>query len=420
MLTPYRQLLARPGALAFALAGLLSRFPTSMLNLSVILLIEGTYGSWEMSGRVAAIGIIAWAAQSVPTARLVDRVGQRKAMWPLTLISVSGAAIVLVTALSRGPEPLLWLGVVLASLSGPLGSLTRARWSYLLKSDDEIHTAFSLEGALDETLFVLGPTLVTLLATLVHPAAGLILAVAALLVGMSLLLAQTATEPPARGADGTAGLGLKVPAAVAAVSLLTVGVGVTFGTLDITTVAFAEDVGHPALGGLVLGIVSGGSFVGGLIYGARRWRTRLWARVVVVSLLFAAGFALVAQTTHLAVYAAVGFVAGATIAPLLASADTVVQRVVSQAQLTEGMAWVRIGMGAGVAFGAWIAGRGIDASGHQAGLEIATWAAASVALLGLATAWWIRRDTLPARPEPIEEETPPEEYVDGPPVPPGV
>ncbi|WNM27487.1 MFS transporter [Demequina capsici] len=420
MLTTYRRLLAHPGALAFALAGLLSRFPTSMFNLSVILLIEGTYGSWEMSGRVAAVGVIAWAVQSVPTARLVDRVGQRKAMWPLTLITVLGAAIITATALTRGPEALLWLGVILGSLSGPLGSLTRARWSYLLKTDDEIHTAFSLEGALDETLFVLGPTAVTLLATAVHPVAGLAVAVAGLLVGMSLLLSQTSTEPPARGPEGTSGLGLKVPGAVTAVSLLTVGVGFTFGTLDITTVAFAEEVGHAALGGLVLGIVSAGSFVGGLLYGARRWRTPLWGRVVVLSLLFALGFALVAQTTHLAVYAAVGFVAGLTIAPLLASADTVVQRVVAQAQLTEGMAWVRIGMGAGVAFGAWAAGRGIDASGHHAGLEVTLWAAASVALLALATAWWIRRDTLPARPSAEELETPPESHVDGPPVPPGV
>ncbi|MDN4472294.1 MFS transporter [Demequina zhanjiangensis] len=421
MLTPYRRLLARPGALAFTLAGLLSRFPTSMFNLAVILLIEGTYGSWEMSGRVAAIGVLAWAAQSVPTARWVDRVGQRKAMWPLTAITVLGAAIVLATALSRGPEPILWLGVVLGSMSGPLGSLTRARWSHMLRSnDDDVHTAFSLEGAMDEILFILGPTMVTVLATTVHPAAGLIVAVAGMVIGMTFLLAQTSTEPPARGTAGTSGLGLKVPAAVAAVAVLTIGVGVTFGAVDITTVAFAEEAGHPALGGLVLGVLSGGSFMGGLIYGARRWRTPLWARVVAVAVLFATGFALLGQMPSLGAYAAIGFFAGATVAPLLASADTVVQRVVSQEQLTEGMAWVRIGMGAGVALGAWVAGRGIDASGHTAGMTVTAWAAASVAVLALATAWWIRRDTLPARPVPIEEETPPEEYVDGPPVPPGV
>ncbi|WP_084125234.1 MFS transporter [Demequina sp. NBRC 110054] len=420
MLTTYRSLLAHPGALAFALAGLLSRFPTSMLNLSVILLIEGTYGSWEMSGRVAAVGVIAWAAQSVPTARWVDRVGQRKAMWPLTAISVVGAAIVLVTALMRGPEPILWIGVILASLSGPLGSLTRARWSHLLKTDDEIHSAFSLEGALDEILFILGPTLVTILATTVHPAAGILVAVTALLVGMTWLLSQTSTEPPARGAAGTTGLGLKVPAAVAAISVLTIGVGVTFGAVDITTVAFAEDVGYAAIGGLVLGVLSAGSFTGGLLYGARRWRTPLWARVVAVSVLFAIGFAALGQMPSLWAYAAIGFFAGATVAPLLASADTVVQRVVSQEQLTEGMAWVRIGMGAGVALGAWIAGRGIDVSGHTAGMDVMTWAAASVAVLALAVAWWIRRDTLPARPAAIEEEKAPDEYVDGPPLPPGV
>ncbi|WP_062205602.1 MFS transporter [Demequina salsinemoris] len=420
MLTTYRALLARPGALAFTLAGLLSRFPTSMLNLSVILLIEGTYGSWEMSGRVAAVGVIAWAAQSVPTARWVDRVGQRKAMWPLTGISVLGAVIVLVTALARGPEAILWIGVILGSMSGPLGSLTRARWSHVLETDDEIHSAFSMEGALDEILFILGPTLVTILATTVHPAAGMLVAIAGLLLGMTFLLSQTATEPPARGSEGASGLGLRIPGAVAAISVLTIGVGVTFGSVDITTVAFAEDAGRPALGGLVLGVLSGGSFVGGLLYGARRWTTPLWARVVAVSILFAIGFALLGQMPNLWAYAAIGFLAGATVAPLLASADTVVQRVVSQEQLTEGMAWVRIGMGAGVAFGAWIAGKGIDESGHTAGMTVTAWAAGSVAVLALAMAWWIRKDTLPTRPAAPEEETAPDEHVDGPPLPPQV
>lgn len=425
VLAPYRHILAHPGAKQFALAGLLSRFPISMFNLAVILLIEGTYGSWEMSGRVAAIGVIAWAAQSVPTARLVDRVGQRRAMWPLTGIVVTGATLTMATALSQGPEPLLWLGVVLGSLQGPLGSLTRARWSHLLagkdgSGDDDVHTAFSLEGVLDEVLFVLGPTVVTILATTVHPAASLILAIAGLIIGMTLLLAQTDTEPPARGSDGGTGLGLRVPAAVIAVGVLTAGVGATFGSLDITTVAFADESGYPALGGLIIGVISGGSFVGGLLYGARRWRTALWIRVVVIGVLFAAGFAIIAQMPTLLLYTAVGFVAGGTIAPMLASADTVVQRVVSQAQLTEGMAWVRIGMGAGVAFGAWAAGRGIDAEGHSAGQQITAWAAIAVATLALATAWWVRRDTLAARPRGGEQELPPEAHVDGPPLPPAL
>jgi MFS family permease len=392
----YRAILSRPGAANFAFAGLLARVPISTFNLSVILLVQIQYGQWEIAGRVAAVGVIVWALQTMPTARWIDRSGQRR-MIPLTVLFVIGAVIVAATAMTRGPEWLLWLGVALGSFTGPLGALTRARWSHILDNDDDIHTAFSLEGALDEVLFVAGPALITWLAYTVHPASGLLLATVGMTVGITLLLARTDTEPPPSRGTGATGLGLRVPAALVAVALSAVALGAMFGAFDISTVAFATEAGHEDWGGAVLGIISAGSFVGGLVYGSRRWRTPLWGRFVVTAVLLGIGFSILSFMPTLVAYTAVGFVAGMAIAPVLTSQDSVIQRLVKQSQLIEGMAWLRVGLGIGVAFGSWYAGRLIDAGGHRSGLWLVAGAAAGVAVIALGGAWWVRRDTLRAR-----------------------
>lgn len=382
MLSTYKAILTIPGAKAFAFAGLLSRLPISMFNISMILMVQIQYDSYELAGRVAAIGVFMWAAQTVPTARLTDRFGQAAVMWPLTVLHVIGAAMAIWTAMTHGPEWMLWISVVLASLSGPLGSLTRARWSHILKSDKDIHTAFALEGVLDEILFIGGPALATIMATAVWAPLGIIVSATAMVVGIAILLPQRATQPPTRKETGGTGLGIKIPPAIIAVTFIALGIGTIFGAFDISTVAFAEEQGHKGWAGVALGIVSAGSFVGGLFYGSRHWSMPLFKRTVVGTAALGMSFVAVSFSPNLIVFAIIGFFAGATIAPTLTNSDTVVQRVVKRDQITEGMAWVRIGMGVGVAIGAWVAGVLVERSGAHAGLF--TSAGAAIATLGIA------------------------------------
>ncbi len=413
MFSGYRDLLSRPGATAFALAGFVSRLVIPMFNISLILMIQIQYDSYAMAGRVAAIGVFVWAAQTVPTARLVDRIGQRAAMWPLVVLSVVGTAIAITTAMLRGPEPFLWLAVVLASLSGPVGSLTRARWSHILTTDDQIHTAFSLEGALDEVLFVGGPALATILTTSVHPAAGLIVASGSLVVGMSILLPQTSSEPPARKGTDSRGLGLRIPRAVIAVTLISTAMGLIFGAMDISVVAFADSLGRKSWAGAVLGVIALGSFLGSLAYGARRWEWPMWRRIVMASYVIAIGFSLLSFQNTLVTLAVVGFFAGCVIAPLFATADATIQQSVRQDQLTEGLAWSRIGIGVGVGVGAWLGGALIDGTGARAGLHFSGGAAILVALTATATIPWLRA----VRHRRVRVD---EVFVEGPHVPPSI
>ena len=46
MPTAYGRILRRPGALRFSAAGLLARFPMSMVGISTILAVQDLYGGW--------------------------------------------------------------------------------------------------------------------------------------------------------------------------------------------------------------------------------------------------------------------------------------------------------------------------------------------------------------------------------------
>lgn len=424
MLDTYRVILAKPGATAFAFGGLLARLPIAMFNISLILMVQIQYDSYEMAGRVAAIGILVWAAQTVPTARLTDRWGQRAVMWPLMVLHVGGVALAITTAMRTGPEYLLWIAAAIASLQGPLGALTRARWSHILDRDKDIHTAFALEGSLDEVLFIGGPAVATILATAVWAPLGLIVSTVGTLIGITVLLSQRRTEPPTRKQAGGISLGWSLPPAVIAAALITGGLGLVFGAFDISAVAFADEFGMKSLSGVLIGVLALGSLAGGLTYGSRHWATPLWKRTVLGSLAVAVGFSAISVSPNLWVFAVIGFFAGATIAPTITNVDTVVQRVVQRGQITEGMAWLRIGMGVGVAAGAWIAGYLVDTAGARSGLFVA--AGAGIVMLGIAllTAPLLKQGT--DRPDAAsEEDAPPpfgkgEDYVEQPPLSPHV
>lgn len=422
VLAPYRTILRHPGAKAFAFAGLLSRLPISMLNISFIMMVQIQYDSYEMAGRVAAIGITVWALQTVPTSRLVDRFGQRTIMLPLLGLHVIGVTLGIWTAMNYGAEWILWIAVVIASMTGPLGSLTRARWSNILETDEDIHTAFALEGVLDETLFIAGPALATILATTVWAPAGLVISAIGMIVGLTILLSQRATEPPARGKTGGRGLGLKVPSALIGAAFIALGLGTMFGAFDISAVGFAEEQGQKTLSGVLLGIVSAGSFVGGILYGSRHWKMALWKRTVWGTVALAIGFSLLTLSTGMVMFALIGFVAGAAIAPTLTNADTIVQRVVKRDQITEGMSWLRIGMGVGVAFGAWIAGYLVDNVGAHAGLYLSAGAATAMVGIALLASPVIERGTdrpgLPDAHSPALKDA--DEWVEQPPIPPNL
>ena len=89
MATSYNTILTCPGARSFSTAGLIARFPMSMVGISTILAVEGLYGSYTAAGLVSAANFVALAIGAPILARCVDRYGQSRVMLPATIVSAT-------------------------------------------------------------------------------------------------------------------------------------------------------------------------------------------------------------------------------------------------------------------------------------------------------------------------------------------
>ncbi len=372
----YRDILSIPGALRFSAAGLLARSGGAMMGLGIVLMVSALYGSYGLAGALAASNAVAWAGGTAVLSNLVDRYGQRRVMYPATVVSASMLAVVVVLAVLQLPAWTLFAPVILSGASaGAPGALVRARWNHVVTNPHQLHAAFSLESTLDEITFVVGPVAATALSTGVHPAAGLAAPVVLALVGAHLFYSQRSTEPPVppRQVVGQMHVSrrfvLLMPG-VASVVAVNVLIGALFGAIDLSVVAATTAWGVRPAAGTVLAVFSFASGVAGFAYGARTWHSPVPQRFVIgvlamflstVGLLFAASALMLAG---------VGILIGATIAPTLINGNTLVGRLVPRERLTEGLAWMGTGLGIGVAIGSSIAGPLIDAHGYAMGYAV--------------------------------------------------
>jgi len=401
MLQPYRDVLARPGALAFSSAGVLARLPMSMVGIAVVLAVSEIYGSYGLAGQITAVYVILHAICAPFLARLVDRHGQARVMRPaITVATVGMCGFVVAILVEAHPVWLFLAAVVTGASIGSVGALVRARWTHVLRDPRAIHTAYSLEAALDEFVFVVGPIVATLLATNVAPTAGLWVPTVAVLVGGLLLLAQRATEPPVvrRGPEGRGG-SILASGGMVVLTIVFAGIGSIFGANDVATVAFAEEKGAKSATGLVLAVFALGSMISGLGYGLRHWLSPLWLRfgIGVVGLGIGTSFFLL--VTSVPVLAAVMFVTGFSIAPTLVNGNALVQDLVPRERLTEGLTWVGTALGVGVSIGAAVAGAAIDRVGSHGGFLVVIGSAAVAVAAALVALPTLRAGPRPAVPE---------------------
>jgi MFS family permease len=384
---PYLEIFRFPGARGFSAAAALARSPMSMFGLGTILLVTAVTGRYAAAGTVAAVGSIGYAVCAPQLARLADRFGQRRVLRPLAAFFALSTAAFIGCAELRAPLWALLVSGTVAGASMPsAGSMVRARWSVLLGDSPRLHTAFALESVNDEIIFVVGPVVVTLLATEAFPAAGIAAATLLGVTGTLLLAAQRRTEPVSGGdvagrrqrrRDGPRVPGRGLAVLVPVYWLL----GIAFAAFDLSSVAFAAELGHKPLTGLILGTYAAGSAVGGLAYGSRTWRAPLARRFAITLCCTAAGMSTIwAQPGLLTLIPAV-FVSGLTISPTFIAGYSLVEQQAPPERRTEGMAWLSSSISVGVATGAAIAGHIIDQADARWGYIFAAGGAVTAAVV---------------------------------------
>jgi MFS family permease len=365
--SPYLEIFRIPGARRFSAACFVGRMPMAMVGLGVILVVSAATGKYAIAGAVSATGSLCYAFVAPQVGRLMDRFGQGRVLRPLIAAFAAGAVAFIVCAQLGAPLWTLFVtGAMFMSTLPSLGSVVRSRWSALLGDSPLLHTAFSFESVADELIFVTGPALVTILATQVLPVSGIAVAAVLAVTGTLLLAVQPGTEPPAvprRHQDGRA----ITTAGVPVLMVVFIGLGAMFGTMDVSTVAFAAEHHEKALAGLILGTYALGSATGGLWYGARHWRAPLHRRFLITLAGMVLGVAPLWALPSVPVLFGVIFFSGLAIAPTLIGGFSLIERKVPRGLLTEGMALLSTAIGVGLAVGPPVAGRLIDAYGAHWG-----------------------------------------------------
>ncbi|AGS71875.1 MFS transporter [Streptomyces collinus] len=352
----YAAVLRVPHARRTFAAALAARLSYGTVSLAVLLSVTRATGSYAVSGAVMSLFGAMTVFLMPLRASLVDRHGPRRAL-PV-MATVYGVLLCALAALTWRPGAPAAAVAGAAALAGacapPLGPTMRALWADLVPDRALLQRAYSLDGVAEELLYVSGPVLVGALVGFAPPACGILLS-ALLIVGgtCAFVMSPVMPGPRAAAAKGrrAGARGLLPPVAVA------LGVGLALSGVDLLAAAFAAERSYdPALVSWVLGALSAGSAVGGLVNGAVAWRaparTRLcWFAVGLGAVVAAAGLApgLWTLTGAMAL-------AGAFIAPALTTAYLLADESAAEGSRTQAGAWVNTAVNAGSAGGALVTG----------------------------------------------------------------
>src|SRR3954471_20976413 len=351
-----RAVLRTPGVARVFAASLLGRIPAGALGLLLILRVRELGGGYADGGAIAGAFSLGYATAAPLVGRLVDARGQTRilAAWAA---AVGAALRALALAAPRAPPPAppppgtpLAALLALAALAGgahpPLAACLRALWPDLLPEGGARHAAYALEAAALELSYVLGPLVIV--GALATRSAALALGTCVVLLAAGT--AAFATARPSRAWRPAVGVRRRAAGALASPGVRTlVGatalVGVSFGAIEVSAVAFAEHahargaVG-PLLAGWGLASMAGGAVA--IRRGAPRDRGR---RIVALLAALAASDALLVAARSPLALAALLVLAGLAVAPTFAVVYDVAADVAREGTVTEAFTWLQTGIG---------------------------------------------------------------------------
>ena len=385
-----RTVLSAPGVARVFLASMVGRIPAGALGLLLILRVRELGGGYADGGLVAGALSLGMGAAAPLVGRVVDARGQTRVL--AASATVCGAALAALALVPAGTPlgPLLALAAIAGAAHPPLGACLRALWPALLPDAPRRHAAFALESVALEVSYILGP--LVLVGAVATQSAGLALGVSVVLIGAGTV--AYAAAPASRTWRPVAGvnrglLGALASPGIRALLFAQASVGFSFGAIEVSVVAFAEDAGARGAIGPLLSVWGVASMAGGALAIRRGASADPVRRLVALMIALAAGDALLAAATGTAALGALLFVAGLAIAPVFAILYNLAGDVAHAGTVTEAFTWLATGLSVGLAAGSAAGGALAAAGGAGAGFLAA---AAAAALAGAIAA--VRRSDL--------------------------
>jgi MFS family permease len=332
-------------------ASLIGRLPIGITGLAILLFVQATLGSFAKGGAAAAFYMAGLAVAAPILGRVIDRYGPRGVLLAAAALFPS-ALLALVWAVERAGAPALLIAAAVGTTFPPITVCMRTYFRQRLADEQLLATAYSLESVLIELIFILGPLLVALFVAFATPATAVYFAAGCGTVGTLLFLRSAAVrswriEP--RGAPHLLGP-LGEPGFVPLIAVV-LCFSTAFGLLEIGATAYATERDSPALAGVLLGVMSVGSALGGLAYGSRSWRFALVPQFSLLLALMGTGLAMLSLPSHPLAFAAIGFFAGVVMAPVLIVQSMLVAKSVRPEHTAEAFTWSASALLAGVGLG---------------------------------------------------------------------
>ncbi len=338
----YADLFRVPGLRATLLASIAGRLPIGIATLAILLFLQSRSGSFAIAGAAAACYVLGLAAVAPLLGRMMDRLGPRPVLSASAI--VYPAALAALVGLVLGSAGLTWVAIA-ATIAGaafpPVTICMRALYPRLIADPALLQTAYSVDSAVVETMFIFGPALVAGFVALGAPVGAMVLAAVCATAGSAVFL----RSPGARSWVAHAGVGrrsllgpLGNPRLLAVFSA-NVLYAVAFGLYEMAVIAHAAHHGSPAAAGVVLALASFGSAFGVLFYGSRDWRLPLPRQFLAAVSLMAAGLLLLVPLENLFLFAAANVIAGAPMAAVIAVQSLLVSRLTPREMLAESFTW---------------------------------------------------------------------------------
>ena len=382
----YRQLFSVPHVAPAVLASVLGRIPMSITGLAILLFVQSKSGSFALAGGVSALYVLGLAVLAPLLGRLIDRVGPKRVL--SASAAIYPAALIALVLLVYRSAPSYWIAVCAAVAGAAMPPITvcmRALYPQLLQEDRLLQAAYSLDSALIEMIFILGPNLVAAFVA-IHYTQGALLfaAVCAPLGSLVFLNSQAIRRWTLHAVDPQRSLlGPLQDTRLLVLFTATFLYAAAFGLFEVGVTGFATHKGAPAAAGVILGLASVGSALGVLIYGSRDWALPVTKQFLRALAAMAAGILLVVPVDNLYGFTVVAIIGCAPMSVVLAATSTLISKLAQRAMLAESFTWMATCLLAGISAG--IAAGGVLVE-HFSATPVFLAAAAVTGLAGIIAA----------------------------------
>lgn len=359
----YMQVLSRPGVLRVVSSQLFARFPFGLMSLAFVLHIQQKSGSYALAGLALGLETVGVAVSGPLLGRWMGGWGVRRTL--LVSAAISATTIFVIGLAPLPVEVLAALCLVVGLSSPPIQSAVRTIYPMLVERK-QMGTLYALDATLQEVIWIFGPVTATFIAAFTNTTVGIVVMGVIQITGVIWFSSNReirSVEIPKSKRRLGGVLRSRIVISNAVIGALLIG---SFSGVEIGTVAVFTD---KATAGIIVGVLSLGSLLGGFLFGHRsktRWALSRYLMVVFV------GFAMVFIAPDSAIWVSIAwFIAGLGIAPALGLLGAIIGASVKTADAPEAYGWVGSGQMIGYAGAAAIAGLSIDLIAPEAALLVA-------------------------------------------------